>query len=374
MGQKVKRFGLVVGLLAGFFGGLAEPVQAAAGLAGVREAVGLLVDNQIRARKLMNAHQTAIQEGKGDVFQSEQLERILQGNAQLVVTLRVLNDKPQTTPVAEQLKGEEIARRMYDINRQTIALVLSPLDKAGIEKRRKDFQALDDRFDAEVENLPELVSEYALGFGNRRDAVLEHHRQAIIAEMTRAASGRGGGAGFAPEPMDPAEYQRKVQALEDKKAADARYHALRMKEIEEHDQQQEAERLKAEAAKPKTPPPPPPDLAQIQAWHKGYSVKIQPFKKALGKVLALDRSRQSKDLALACGELGTVTQQLMTDRAMISRSLELNGIFDKVLRLYKTASADCYAGDLVKLDAGLKQGEAALGQMAAWLQPYSLSL
>lgn len=374
MRRKAKSFWLAAGLLTGFCVGLAQPVWAAAGLAGVREAVGLLVDNQIRARKLLDAYQSAIQDGKADKFRTEQEERILQGNAQLVVALRLLNDKPQSTPVADQIKGEEVTRRMADINRQSIVLVLSPLDKAGIEKRRKDFQALDDRFDAEVENLPELVSEYALGFGNRRDAVLDFHRKAIIAEMTKAASGRGGGISSGPETMDPEEYKRKVKAIEDKKAADARYRELRMKEIEERQKEVEAERLKAEAARPKTPPPPPRDTPQVQAWHKIYWVKIQPFKKALGKVLALDRSRQSKDLSTACGELASTTQNLLVDRSILSHSQELNGAFDKMLRDYKTAAAHCFAGELPELDAALKRGEAGLGKMAAWLQPYSLSL
>lgn len=374
MWRKVKSFGLVAALLTGFCVVLAEPAGAAAGLAGVRDAVGLLMDNQLRAKELLDHHQTAVRKGQVAAFRTEQEDMILQGNAQPIVAIRLLNTKPQTAPVPDQLKGEEIARRMYDLNRKAIFLALAPLDEAGIDQRRKELRELDREFEAEVRKLPDLVSDYARSY-DRKDAVLKHHKEEILAEMMAAYTGRGGSGG--PTVMDPEEYKRKLKAIEDKKAADARYRELRMKEIEEHNQRQEAERKKAEATRAAVPPPPPApprDLAMIQAWHKAYSLKIQPFKRALGKVLSLDRSRQSKDLALACGELGSVAQQLMVDRALVSRSLALNSIIDTMLREYKTASADCSAGELVKFEADLKRGEASLGQMAAWLQPYSLSL
>ncbi len=387
-------------------------------LAGEREvqaAVVLIEDNHVRAHVLSRRHLAVVRETRleladlgtsnvryepgareADYFLAEGGVLAREAFGQMVVIRRLLAAEAKSSS-EKVVAGAGVVAKLADLHEEYLhKAVESAVDDLSYERMFKELTKINDDYTAQLEEVPFWATTLVA-----RTRFLEDYKDAIKAEQAKIhLNARAGKWGPLARDLDglwtiqsrrvvradrneatisAEEYEAKSKAYEEREAERERYRQERLKQIAER-QELESVRggsspeltYKAPAA-PSKPAGPPADAARVQTWSGSYAVKIQPFKKALGELLALDRSRRSKELATACGNVANLATALMRDRQMISGSRPLDEALTQMLQSYKQVAGDCLGGQFDHLEGGLQNGAAKVGQLAEILKPYGLS-
>lgn len=354
----------------------------------VREAMALLVENQLGAKALLKKHIAVIVETRVELsknfsekydpgarekafFAGEGLTLGRKVYGQMAVIKRLLKAAESATD-PRVINGRRAVKKLQEVQEAYLTVATTPVEKSlSFEAMGKAMNELDAMFLSLRSQVPDWCSQVDL------EKALATHAKAIAVEGARAVFGP---QSEQAETISREEYAQRKKARDEAEAAKAAQREARLKEIRERQAVVDAERQKEEERLKSMPPPPPPpvvipagEMQTVKAWHKNYTIKTSTFKKTLETLMSLDRSRRSKDLITTCGFLATQSEALLVSRELVSKLDRLDSVFQKMLQAYKHSAAECSGGQIGGLEAGLRNGQAAFGELRELLAPYGVA-
>ena len=359
----------------------------------VREAVGLLMDNQDRCLKLAYSKLDILEMQDTDAERSREAARGFEGENRIRIMVARNAGNLTHDLASSSLSGATPAEQsavtgMVSAQERLCDWATGNLRQDSSHGASDYIREMNAEFEQALRSLPlnlQLSSSerlvivrkyrnrlYSSGGASSNEAI----ERAMAADRDALAGPRISGE----------EYQRKKKAYEDWTAEQKRQEAekirllaqRRAEQQKRREQPRDMPRLKLNKPDKGVPTAAaagnaPPDA--MVKWHSEYTIKITPVKQALSKFLASQSRSRTLIMNQACQDLALATRKILEDpTALKAPDAGVSGTLRAAFTSFKQASDACTSDRLKATREYVAAGERALGQAVQALQPYGLGL